>query len=233
VRAGGVGGLSQRIVLPYVSGVAATFVTDGIGESNSSMPPPPTPAWLLRIDNVTLSVRSGNLTVYLPPGSYAFTVTPPAGYVALSPAGDVAVSTAPTQIVTEFSPASSVFLAGFNETGLPIGTPWSVTIAGFTVPRRSSSIALSITDGENYSFRIGAPPDYSAAPSEGLFTAASQNLVVSVAFSTPVVSPASLSFPDGALLLIGAVVGTLLAFVIAARERKRPFLRRRKGPARS
>ena len=216
-----VSGVPKEIVVPFVRGVAATFVTDGIGGSSSSVVPSTGAAWLLGIDNATLSVDSGNLTVYLPPGSYAFTVTPPAGYVAFSTAGDVAVSAAPARIVTEFTPASSVLFAWFNETGLPTGTPWSVTIAGFTVPSLSSTLALNVTSGENYSFRIEVPSGYSAVPSSGLFTVAGRDLTVPVAFLLPVSSHASPPFPAGTLLPSGIVIGMLLALVAAALNRKR------------
>ena len=57
----------------------------------------------------------------------------------------------------------------FSEVGLPDGTPWSVTIAGFTLVAFSSSTSFQLLDG-TYAYSVGLMPGFTTTPSSGSLT---------------------------------------------------------------
>mgnify|MGYP001772986654 CR=1 FL=1 len=67
----------------------------------------------------------------------------------------------------------------FEETGLPAGEPWAVTLAGFTNESRSSEIGFTEAAG-SYGYSVEAPYGFTASPSSGV---ASTGEVVNVTFA--------------------------------------------------
>lgn len=214
-------GSSRSIAVSFVTGLPTTFTTDERSDTNNSSTSAPGSPGRLSIDNTTFPLGSGNLTLYLPAGSYAFNLSAPVGYAALASAGEVSVSNGPAEVVTEFVPLSSVFPTWFNETGLPRGTSWSVTISGFTVITKLASIILNVTDQEKYSFAIVGPLGYFAIPSSGPFTVLDHEVTLLVAFSRASTGGPGPLFPDGQILLGGLVAGVLLALTTIVRRRYR------------
>jgi len=98
----------------------------------------------------------------------------------LPPQGTLLVS------VCVSSPCSSGrsdrFPVGFNETGLPSGTNWSVTFNGSTLSSASSSIAFTAANG-TYPYSIAAAPGYVPARSSGVVAVQGAAQVVPVNFS--------------------------------------------------
>lgn len=74
----------------------------------------------------------------------------------------------------------------FTESGLPVGTVWSVTVNGTARNLTSSSLAFSEPDG-TYSYTVGAPSGYAASPVSGTIVVSGAAVTQAVAFT--VVSP--------------------------------------------
>ena len=77
----------------------------------------------------------------------------------------------------------------FEETGLPFGEPWAVTLAGFTNESRSSEIGFTEAAG-SYGYSVEAPYGFTASPSSGV---ASTGEVVHVTFA-PLSSPTTTTY---------------------------------------
>ena len=120
------------------------------------------------------------------PGTYAIQATPCAGYSfafwgvtggnsltnALSSSTTLDVTTGGT-LTANFS-AIGTYPVTFTESGLPSGTPWSVTVGGTTVWSSSSTNTLSLANG-TYFYTVngisqGSGTRYGVTPATGSFT---------------------------------------------------------------
>ncbi len=122
-------------------------------------------AWTVAIDGLTLSGASSSQGVLLPPGTYRYTATA-AGYVPL--VGTVTVpSTRAVAVKLSFAPYHGYGVT-FDESGLPAGAKWSVTLklekgTGPLAPKpgtqKSTGASIGWTDLANgtYTFQAKAP----------------------------------------------------------------------------
>jgi len=148
--------------------------------------------WVLGVtsptgENFTYLI-SGNAFAFDAPSGASFTWSVSAvGYVA-SPSYGTFVVTANATIQIVFSVPATLT---FTETGLPSGTPWTVSLLQGSVWTNETSAASSITFANakagTYSYTVAAT-DYSATPASGSGTLPGAN--VSIAF---VVIPGTLS----------------------------------------
>lgn len=76
----------------------------------------------------------------------------------------------------------------FTETGLPTGTPWSVTFNGTSMSSDAESITFTALDG-TYSYSVPSVVTYSASPNSGSVTLAGTEAQVAVPFSTSGTAP--------------------------------------------
>lgn len=70
----------------------------------------------------------------------------------------------------------------FQESGLPSGDPWSVTLDNATEVSRSSAVPFLEANG-TYNFTIGPPNAFAAVPTTGSVTVTGSAKVVSIAFA--------------------------------------------------
>ena len=98
-------------------------------------------------------------------GSYRFYATNVTGYTTHPWTGNITVNGANlTQRIT-YVP-SPLYSVTFNETGLPSGTPWSVSLNGVT--KTSTSLTLTFLEPNGtYPFTVGLISGYTASPSSG------------------------------------------------------------------
>jgi thermopsin len=77
----------------------------------------------------------------------------------------------------------------FTETGLPIGTSWSVTVDGWEIVSATSEISFFLTDG-SYQYTVAGVSGYLATPSAGtpLVTGTAQLVPVTFASSSGTIS---------------------------------------------
>jgi YVTN family beta-propeller protein len=69
--------------------------------------------------------------------------------------------------VSVISPHWAAYPLTFQETGLPSGTRWGVSIGGPEVSSLSSSLIFEVPNG-TYEFSVGAPTGYEASPASGI-----------------------------------------------------------------
>jgi YVTN family beta-propeller protein len=129
-------------------------------------------------DNVTaISTTNLNSTFQLPVGADVTSVTYDSG------AGFVFTTNENGGTLSQIQMGSLVqYSVVFNESGLPNGTNWSVSLAGGAAFSVNSTIAFLVSNG-SYGFAVGNTPTYDPTPAGGTVTVNGANVTVPVNFS--------------------------------------------------
>ncbi len=93
---------------------------------------------------------------------------------------------------------ATTFAVGFNETGLPAGTIWSVSLNGTTESSGTSRVGFSEPNG-TYPFTVLPPTGYHSSPSGGNVTVSGARVNVSVTFRALPPSEYAVSFSESGL----------------------------------
>ena len=125
----------------------AQFVEEGLPSGTD---------WGIFVDGTTLQSRSYIQSVYLPDGEYSYSITPIAGY-STQYNGQVTVNNGPASVIVTFALVG--YSVTFKESGLLLGTTWSVTLDGAIESSTSSSATFSEPNG-TYSYSIGGVPGW-------------------------------------------------------------------------
>jgi YVTN family beta-propeller protein len=122
-------------------------------------------------------------------GTYAFSVGTEAGYSVNVSSGLVTVPGGPVSVYLGFTAiqSSSDFPVSFNETGLPTGTQWGVSLTP-TVPGGASIVAAPSPNvmqvpNATYTFTVTPVAGYAAAPSSGSLMVAGLPLYRTIVFT--------------------------------------------------
>lgn len=147
---------------------------------------------LYPIDNykINVSVNSTifdatNSIMFLPNGTYAFTVLEAYGMKPTPSSGTINVSGQPEVIPISFQSSQSTiktYTLSFNENGLPNGTTWTVDLNGTDYSSNTDHIVTYEPDG-SYSFRVIPIAGYNAKPSIGWIFIDGLNDSVNITFS--------------------------------------------------
>src|SRR5579875_2267085 len=160
-----------------------TFTVSGLPQSAS---------WGVEIGGSTYTTTSNSLTITLPMGNYTYTVIPPSGYSASPSSGQITLT---GNTVVQITLSAVVYQVIFTESGLPPGTPWSVTLAGVTKYSTSSTITFNVVDG-TYSYTIGAVAGYAASPQSGTITVNGSNVESTIVFSATLLYVLGIQVPS-------------------------------------
>ncbi|MFY9716716.1 MAG: hypothetical protein WAK40_02105 [Thermoplasmata archaeon] len=123
-----------------------------------------------------VSSMAPSITDFLVSGLYTFEVHNTAGFLPAPAYGAVDVNASGSMVVINFDPPPisggpppNPTLLEFAETGLPGGTPWSVTADGITeaTQGRGWQTANFSLHGGGYNYTVGAVPGFTATPSSG------------------------------------------------------------------
>ena len=175
-----VAGSSVEVTITFTptgSLVAVTFIESGL---------PSGTAWSVTMADRTQSSENASMAFDVPAGTYEFSVGAVAGYASNPSEGNVTVLTVAISQKIAFTVSPVAYTVEFLATGLPSGTPWSVTLAGVTeTSNATSSIDFQEPDGV-YAFTVGPVSGFAATPSIGNVTVSGQSVAVSVSFSAVV-----------------------------------------------
>lgn len=142
-----------------------------------------------QVDNLTWTPGSCDsppnpcetLTTSVVAADYNFTAFAPAGYVVSPSSGTVDMHWGRNYgVELTFQPSLST--VWFNETGLPMGTPWSLTLDGSLLSGNGSSLTATVTNLTN-TFAVTPIPGYSASPSSNTFDVAGSVTTIGIRFS--------------------------------------------------
>lgn len=187
--------------------------------------------------NVTASANQ-SIAFYVPNGTYSFSVGMVPGYTAYPATGITKVRGVALSELIRFTPVNgTVDAATFTETGLPVGTSWSVQLNGLTEDSVTNSILFQVVNG-TYAYTVGHVSGYTASVSSGSLTLKggpeSVDVIFSVARPHTTASPWWLfGLPGDQGYAVWAVVGVSVvggSLLVALRLRHRPQPPAREGP---
>ncbi len=183
-------------------------------------------AWSVTMNGVTVPSSSSSLTFTEVNGTYTYSAGAGSGYAAVPASGTLVVNGANVSRSVSFD---AVFPIWFNETGLPTGTNWSVTIVGtgssagsIANSSTTASIGFVVPGGYTGSFTISRPSGYASAPGSGTVSmpATGPRLLETVTFTADpsvtsfVAHPANLTLGDSLTLTVVVTGGAApFAFV--------------------
>jgi len=161
---------------------SVTFTETGLPEGT---------AWNVTLNGTTLGSNTSSISFNETNGSYSFSVGAVAGFAASPESGRVLVSGGAVSLAVEFRPTYAVT---FTESGLPLGTFWTVSLDGTIVSSSTARIVFAEPAG-SYAFGITSVNGYTASPSLGLVNVSSGAVGVAITFT----SVYTLSFTESGL----------------------------------
>jgi hypothetical protein len=95
-------------------------------------------SWSVTVGSTTLSSTSGTITFPEPNGNYSYTIGRLAGWSTANTTGTITVNGTPASVEVPW--AAFTYPVTFNETGLPSGTNWTVTLDGTLYGSNTTSL---------------------------------------------------------------------------------------------
>ncbi len=144
---------------------------------------PPGTSWSVTLSETTHASMTSTIAFSEANGTFAYTVGHVAGYTASPSSGSVTVNGADVSTPVTFTAVPPpTYPVSFIETGLPMGTSWSVTLDG--VPRTSgmSTITFSEPNG-TYAYSVGSVWGYIASPPSGSVIVNGAGVSTSITFT--------------------------------------------------
>jgi hypothetical protein len=154
---------SLREKAVFVVGYEITFNESGLPAGTN---------WSITIRGVTNSSNTPIINFIEKKGKYGFKVGAVTGYQSKPTDSWINVTDIPLRVSISFSilrPPPPTFLVQFVESGLPLGTNWSVTIRHITRTSSNATIQFHEANG-TYGFNITQVPGYHANRPAGGFT---------------------------------------------------------------
>jgi hypothetical protein len=132
---------------------------------------------------------TGSLSISVTNGTYAYSVSAPAGYASSPLAGNVTVQgravTVPIAFHSEGNGAGANYTVTFRQSGLGPAISWWVAVKGDPADNVSSSgptVALTLSNG-SYDYQVGAAAGYVPTPSSGQFSVVGAGSTIVVTFN--------------------------------------------------
>ncbi len=177
--------VSQAITFTPVA-YTVTFTESGLPTGTS---------WSVTLNGVLQSSSTPTIAFQEPNGTYAYAISPIAGY-STTFNGQVKVDGTGSTVAVAFT--ATTYALTFSETGLPTGTNWSVTLNGDTEFSTTSTIAFTQPNG-TYSFTVASVSGYNVNPSSGNVTVSGGAMTESITFSPRVTTTYAVTFMESGL----------------------------------
>jgi hypothetical protein len=150
--------------------------------------------------NGTLQYSTGSSMVFgVNNGTYPYAVGPVAGYTASPFSGTVTMSADSPSVSIVFTPVpKGQYVVWFNETGLSLGTNWTITLGGLM--HYSTGATITFTEpNATYSFTVGPEAGYSASQSAGQVSVNGAGASASIVFTLIPIYTFAVTFVEGGL----------------------------------
>ncbi len=179
----GSGPASNELAIQQVNQVAANAVTNALQTYTvtfTSIGYQAGLSWSVTVDGAnSISTTQTSVTFQLSNGSHGYTIGNHPNYMADPANGVVMVYGTP---VTQYITFSLVeYNLAFVETGLPVGSTWSVNLSGDLRTTTTDSIVFNVDNG-TYSYSITGPGNYIPHPESGTAVVYGENNTVNVNF---------------------------------------------------
>jgi len=184
-------------------------------------------SWSLILNGIKMTTSSTQVQVYEFPGTYSYSVIAPTGYSASPQSGSITVSNESITLPIAFSVLK--YPVTFEETGLPPGTSWSVTLNGATIAGQRFFITSNVTAPTanlsvplgSYTYTITLPSGYRTTNSTGVLKVTGSKLLsIHASTVTPVL--------EYVAIIVIIVIVALGLYLALARSKKQPS---GKGPS--
>lgn len=192
--------------------VTVTLTESGLASGTS---------WSATVDGVTETGSTATLTFTVAPGTYAYQVTPVAGYVASPSSGMLTPSSGTYAILVTFS--QMTYPVTITEEGLATGVAWTVTLNGVSQTTVGNSVTVYLPDG-TYTYTVTAVSGYTLTGGSGSVTVNGAPAGASAAF-TPTSTPSLVTsstyntgFEVTIIVAVIALVVALLALLLRPRK---------------
>jgi YVTN family beta-propeller protein len=137
-------------------------------------------SWSVNASGMENSTNTSSLSFSEGNGTVEFDVDSPAGYVASPRMGAVLIDGASVWVTIQFTEVT--YDVTFAETGLPVGTDWSVSVNNSVKYSSSSSIVFSVPNG-TFPYIVSKISGYVGNRSVGEVTLSGAAVQVSISFS--------------------------------------------------
>ena len=139
--------------------------------------------WSVTMNSQLLSSTTNSISFSEPNGSYTFSVGTISGYRVSPMSGSVTINGTDSNVSVIFTPQPpSQYSLIFSETGLPIGTNWSVTVGTTIHTSTVSTINFTELNG-TYPYTVGMVVGYTAMSSSGSVTVNGTAKTVFISFA--------------------------------------------------
>ena len=194
--------------------------------------------WTVAVDGLSQTSNSMAIAFEEQDGSHVFLVQNASGRVPAPATGTLTVRSAAQMVAITFAPfGGSGSLVEFEETGAPMGSPWTVMLNGVVHTSSTATLTLQLPDGTYTFLAFAGLTEPAGGPSAaGSFGLNGTTVVVPLDLSARSSSNNGLA-PSGwdalttgatPLVLVGVVAALLVAvfaLVLALRERRPPATR--------
>jgi len=137
-------------------------------------------SWSIDLNGTNATSTGPSMVFEVANGTLTYLVRTVAGYSANPISGDLPVAGLPTtQLVTFTVSDLKLYSIVFNQTGLPAGTMWSVTLNGTTLRTTLEQVTLDEPKGV-YVFTVGAIPGYTSTPASSKVAVLDQLVLVPI-----------------------------------------------------
>ena len=155
-------------------------------------------AWSVTIRNTTYFRSTPNLIFPEYDGTYGFRVTNVTGFTTHPASGSFSVDGANVSVELDFVPLPFFYPVAWQESGLPNGTLWSVTVRAAQSTTTGSEIVLVEQNG-SYTYEFSPVTGYRATPPEGGFTVDGAGVTLEVRWNPLPPARYSVTFWAGSL----------------------------------
>jgi len=140
--------------------------------------------WAVQLGGVLKNVTAGSILFTEPNGTFAYTVGHVPGYIVNPSRGTVTVAGAgATTTITFAAGASATYWLNFTESGLPTGTPWSVTVTSVgTISSTGGTITFRGLTSATYNYSFATVDGY-VTPANGSIPIVTGSVSVEVTYS--------------------------------------------------
>jgi thermopsin len=154
--------------------------------------------WSVTLNSVPKWGTTASLSFSEPNGSYSWTLGSVAGFTGAPPSGSVTVDGQAISQSISFSAVTPQYTLTFVETGLPAGTPWSVTLGFTTNQSTTSEINFTVTP-QVYGFVVGSVAGYLATPSSSSVAVVASNVMRTISFARLVPGEYTITYTESGL----------------------------------
>ncbi|MDP8012337.1 MAG: hypothetical protein RAK23_05930, partial [Thermoplasmata archaeon] len=201
---------SIRFTLITVKTYSIMFIESGLPSGTS---------WSVTLNGTANTSSTTSITFYEPNGTYTYSIQQISGYSIVQSSGTITVTgSSITKYVIFVQMQQNEYYIIFEESGLPSGTSWSVTLNGTTKYTTGTSITFIVKNG-TYNYKISLPSGYSAQYTTGTINVEGKSLVVPLNVS----KYSSFPWLFIILILIIIVVIIIILFIFMRRKKPKPY----------